>query len=41
MCKKYFLEYIGEIDLFFPIKTGVISKITSTILFNILLGVPH
>lgn len=41
MCKKYFLENITGFDLFFQPKIGVISNKTATVLFNILLGVPH
>jgi hypothetical protein len=41
MCKKYFLENIDDFDLFFQTKKGVISENTSTVLINILLGVPH
>lgn len=39
--KNYFLENIDDFRLFFHRKKGVISKNTSTVLFNILLGVPH
>jgi hypothetical protein len=41
MCKNWFLENNDEFPLFFHTKKGVISKNTSTVLFNILVGVPH
>ncbi|AFH49625.1 Hypothetical protein IALB_1919 [Ignavibacterium album JCM 16511] len=41
MSKKFFLENNDDFRLFFQTKKGVISKNTSTVLFNILLGVPH
>lgn len=37
----WFLENVIPFPLFFHTKKGVISKHTSTVLFNILVGVPH